>query len=250
MERSMLYNFAKKIFRDTVHFLGFEVVRYNVRTSEDILLKTIVKKFNIKTIIDVGANEGQYAEGLIAHGFNGKIYSFEPISSVYEKMKRRSQKKKEQWITINKGLGNIEAELPINVTANFASSSLYQVGEKSLAAEPATRITHQEKISITTLDSWFPKEFSFEDEVMLKLDVQGFELEALKGAVTNLKRIKIVQAELSFTEVYKNAPQYLEVITFLQNHEFELFTFLPVFIDANSGRMLQADGLFVRTENK
>jgi FkbM family methyltransferase len=248
MKQTRAYNFLVKIIKATVHFIGFDVRWRNVRSSEDLLLKAIIKKFNIQTIIDVGANEGQYAEELLAHGFNGKIYSFEPIPSVFEKMKTKSRKNTSQWIMINRGLGSEEAELPINVSANFASSSLYQVGEKSLAAEPATRTTHQEKVKITTLDSYFSKQSFFDKEVMLKLDVQGFELEALKGAVKHLENIKVVQVELSFTEVYKSAPLYLDIINFLKQYNFELFTFFPVFVDSGSGRMLQADGLFIKAE--
>src|SRR5690606_22917344 len=107
----------------------------------------------------------------------GKIYSFEPIPSVYEKLKKASLKFPNQWEAVNLGLGSKEEELTIHVTENLVSSSLFEVGANSLEAEPDTKIVRSEVVKITTLDHFLTPD-KREGNVLLKLDVQGYELEA------------------------------------------------------------------------
>jgi len=231
-------------FKKAVHALGFDVIPYNLHTSPNVLLQTILVNFNIGTVIDAGANEGQYASQIIRYGYKGKIVSFEPVPAVYQVLKQQSDGNP-NWTALNLGLGNKEEELMINVSENLVSSSMYQVSSRSIEVEPTSRATRQERIKLTTVDSFF-EGAAIDGEVLLKLDIQGFELEALKGALASLPRIRIVQAELSFVPLYESAPLYSEVIAFLENQGFEIFTFIPAFVDDRTGRTLQSDGIFVR----
>src|ERR1700690_268886 len=142
----------EKSIKKTFHLLQLDIRRHNLYHSDEILLQTIIGNFDIKTVIDVGANEGQYAESLIEHGFKGAIYSLEPIPSVFEVLKKKSVKHA-QWSVFNLGVGSRKGELIINVSQNLASSSIFNVTPVSLASEPKTRITHQERINMTTIDS-------------------------------------------------------------------------------------------------
>ncbi len=245
-DTSLLQAFAQRIKRVTRLF-GVDIVKYNFYHSDAVLLQKVIREFRIATILDVGANTGQYALERLDKGFKGKIFSFEPIPSVYSKLEQAA-KKHPQWATYPLGAGSSETEMMINVSENFVSSSILKVDSASLSAEPTTRITHQEKIKLTTVDSFFKQHPDMDKEILLKLDVQGFEIEALKGAVSSLDKIRIVQAELSFTKLYENGPLYDEVAGFLKSHHFELFSIMPGFRDDATGQMLQADGLFVRKD--
>lgn len=233
-----------KSVKSVLRFFGADLVGFNFYHSNEKLLQHLINHFRIETILDVGANAGQYAEELVQHGYKGKIYSFEPIPSVFLSL-AKTCKKYQNIEVLNFGMGSKEAELTINVSENLASSSILRVNEASLAAEPKTRTTHQEKVLIKTIDSFFNSK-SLEEEVLLKLDVQGYELEALRGAILSLPRIKLIQSELSFTKLYYGGPLYDEVVSFLAEQGFEVFTIIPGFRDERSGRMLQADGIFVR----
>lgn len=225
--------------------MGYEVLSYNINTSEDILFQTILRTFNINSILDVGANEGQFASKLLNLGYTGHIYSFEPLHAIYSKLHKKTAGYS-NWSAINMGVGSKEEELVINVAENFESSSILEVDNKSIEVEPATRTTHQEKIKVTTIDAFIAGHKNLNNEVLLKLDIQGYEMEALKGALENLNRFKLIQVELSFVQVYKGGPLYKEVINFLEEKNYEFFTFIPAFVDSKTGRMLQADGIFVR----
>lgn len=231
----------KKLFR----LLGVEIKLYNFLNAEEPLLKKITTDYRIQTIIDVGANEGQYAASLLKNGFKGTIYSFEPISQPFEILRRRAEKN-DQWVVTQAAIGSKDEMRVINVSENIVSSSLYEVGEVSLAAEPTTKIVRQEPIKVTTLDNFFKGEKKLKRGTMLKLDVQGYELEALRGALENLKTIEILQVELSFVPLYEGAPLFIEIASFLRQNGFDLFTFIPGFKDRKTGRLLQADGFFIR----
>jgi FkbM family methyltransferase len=232
----------KKLFRA----FGFELKRYSFDSSDELLLNHILKTFHIQTILDVGANEGQYALQTKEAGFAGVIYSFEPLSAPFKKLAERANGIS-NWKVINKGIGSKDSEMTINVSENIVSSSIFEVEPTSVSANADTRIVRQEKIKITCIDTFLANQ-TVTEELMLKLDVQGYEMEALKGAADNLSRFKIIQAELSLVPVYQNAPLYDDIIAFLKSEGFEMFTILPGFRDPATGRLLQADGVFVRKQ--
>jgi FkbM family methyltransferase len=233
------------IAKDLLRSVGIDLVKYDMYHSEDVLLHKILKNFNVNTILDVGANEGQYASQVIKQGYTGKIYSFEPISTVYNSLEKKAAISP-QWSAFKLGVGSREEETMINVSENFVSSSIFKVNNESISANPQTKIVRQEKIKITTIDDFFDSKGPFDKNVMLKLDIQGFELEALKGAIKSMPGIKLIQSELSFVKIYDNIPLFGEVVQFLEKNGYEVFTIIPGFRDNKTGRMFQADGVFVR----
>lgn len=232
----------KKIFR----CIGIELKLYNFLNAEEPLLKKILADYKIEVVIDVGANEGQYAKNIFKNGYKGIVHSFEPISSAFQILEK-SALKNELWHVSQMAIGSKEENRVINISQNIVSSSIYEVGEISLAAEPLTKIVRQENVQVTTIDRFFRGDMSLKGAVFLKLDVQGYELEALKGALQSLNMITLLQVELSFVPVYKHAPLFIEIVSFLKKQGFELFTLLPGFKDTKSGRLLQADGIFVKS---
>jgi FkbM family methyltransferase len=236
-------NIVKKLFQS----FGLNVVRYNASNSEEVLLKTILKHFNVQTVIDVGANEGQYAAGLLTNGYSGTIYSFEPIQKPFEQLRRKAERTP-KWKAFNYGVGSKTEDIAINVSENIVSSSIFSVEHASVNAEPSSKIVRQEKIRLVALETFFTDEkLQLSPETLLKLDVQGFEMEVLKGCQRMLPQIRLIQAELSFVPLYQNAPLFQEVVTFLAQKGFEIYSIIPGFRDLASGRMLQADGIFLNT---
>jgi FkbM family methyltransferase len=233
-----------KSFKSFVHAIGFDIVFYDIYHSQDKLLQTIIREYKIKTVLDVGANIGQYGKELMQHGYKGEIHSFEPITSAYKQLCKNA-KQFSAWKVHNIGLGSKEEEVMINVSENIVSSSILKVGHASLSAEAKSKPTHQEKVKLTDLDT-FLATMLVQKEILLKLDVQGFEMEALRGAMKSLRHVKIIQIELSFTELYEGGPLHDEVTEFLKEQGYEIFSIIPGFRDERSGRMLQADGIFIR----
>lgn len=80
----------------------------------------------------------------------------------------------------------------------------------------------------------------------MKLDVQGFELEVLRGAVRTLEQIEVLEAELSLVPLYDGAPLFGDVVRYLDERNFGLLGREPGFADPRTGALLQVDGLLAR----
>jgi hypothetical protein len=100
------------------------------------------------------------------------------------------------------------------------------VNEESVKAEPTTKFVRNETIRIDTIDSFFGDR-SLNSEILLKLDVQGYEMEALRGASGLLSSFKLLQVELSFVRLYEGGPLFNEIVAFLAERGFEIFTIIP-----------------------
>ncbi len=86
-----------------------------------------------------------------------------------------------------------------------------------------------------------------EDTVYLKIDVQGLELEVLRGAESLLDQVAAVESELSLTPLYEQGATFVDVVDHLDTRGFHLVSLAPVFIDPRDGRLLQLDGVFTRS---
>ena len=103
-----------------------------------------------------------------------------------------------------------------------------------------------EHIEARRLDSLAPELLGDASRVLLKLDVQGAELRALSGAEASLRRILVVEMELSLVPLYEGGALMREALDRLDAAGYDLVGLEPGFSDPSSGRLLQADGLFAR----
>ena len=237
----------KKIKR-VLRSMGVEITRFQPETSNAALLKKCIDFYKIDLVIDVGANIGQYGVGLREAGFKGQIISFEPMQEAFAQL-QLTTKRYQDWAAYNYGVGLADGLQTINVSKNSASSSILNVTKLSTDAEPLSGTDRQEEIKIISLDSFSPQltlgEFK---SIYLKVDVQGFELQVLGGAKALLERAAVVQLEMSFVPLYESGPLFQEILSKMEKAGFEIYSILPDFRDLNSGRMLQADGIFVKKQ--
>lgn len=192
----------------------------------------LVKEYKLSEnnlIVDVGAADG-YVSSLFANEFPfTQIISFEPIKDSYKKLCRVAQKYK--TITpVNKALGMKSNKMFINVANRITASSLFQLNPQKDENFITKNISlvRKEKIILSTLDEEISKEKNIN---VIKLDVQGYELEALKGSLNALKRTFFIVVEVSNHNYYLNGSKYYEIDEFLRRCEFELVSFLPSLSD-------------------
>jgi hypothetical protein len=128
----------------------------------------------------------------------------------------------------------------------MVSSSLLTLGDGYVEASPGIRSVREESVPVARLDTLRGRLFPESARLFVKLDVQGFELEVLKGAESTLHQAVGLECELSLAPIYEDQTLVSDVIRFLADRGFHLRALEPVFVHRATGELLQVDGLFTR----
>jgi len=227
-------------FPVVAQFLGNTYSAYNI-----VRRMKIVSYFNIDTLFDIGANVGQYALDMRRIGYSKRIISFEPLKSAFKELEKASVNDK-NWLIHNYALGNENIKSIINISNNSVSSSILNILPFHLKNAPDAKYIAQEEIDIKKIDTIFNSFCNLENSVMIKIDTQGYEKNVLEGAIESLKNIKIIQLEMSLIPFYEDEIPFVEMINYLENMGFQLFSLENGYSDSNTGQLLQVDGIFIQ----
>ena len=172
------------------------------------------------------------------------MISFEPSADAY-RLLERSTKDNSNWAAVQAALGATNDSALLNVSANSVSSSLLQVTSRHTQAERASEQRASERVPVLPLDGQLDQ-YGDKKRIWLKLDVQGYEEEVLKGATHTLPRCRVVQCEASLQALYEGGTDYLDLLRIIRDEGFTMIWIQPGFIDQQSGELLQFDFIAVR----
>lgn len=232
---------ARQAARRAVNRVGFDVVRDPFPQR----LRRLCAGRGIDTVLDVGANAGQYAAGLRIAGFTGDLVSCEPLPELCAALRRRADGDP-RWAVLETAVGAAAGTVAINVSGNAFSSSVLDILPAHLAAAPDAAVVDRAEVPLTTVDGIVRDRRLVPSRTLLKLDVQGYEDAVLDGAVDALPELAAVQVELSLVPLYTGQPLMPAMQDRLLAAGLELWALEPGFTDPGTGRMLQCDGVFVR----
>ncbi len=205
----------------------------------------LLASLDCTTVIDIGANRGQFA--LVGrHCFpHARIFSFEPLpepAAVYRQVFSHDS----EAVLYDSAIGPKPEQRTMQVSARDDSSSLLPISSLQREIFPGTNEVGTVDVRVAPLNA-FVREDDFVGPAMLKLDVQGFELEALRGCESLLSRFDWVYCECSFVELYSGQKLAAEVIDWLSGKGFQIKgIYNPVY--DREGRAVQADFLFRRND--
>jgi FkbM family methyltransferase len=198
-----------------------------------------------RTVIDVGANVGQFAVAC-AKIFPGvTVHSFEPLPGCVERLKRNVARLGDVHV-YPLALGAEGGEVTMHVNSHSHSSSILALGERHRRAFPGAREVDAIKVNISTLDLQM-KSMSLERPVLLKLDVQGYEPQVLEGATETLNKVDYVLLEASFRPMYEGERTFMDIAKTMQDHGFEFLRPVDWLRDPHNGEVLQIDALFMKS---
>ena len=198
-----------------------------------------LKSFYIDTLVDIGANRGQFSLALRPF-VSGQVYAFEPIPCVVDKLRRVFSSDCSVEI-FDLAVANDKGECVLELSASDDSSSLLPISDEQHRLYPGTYKVGEVKVKTVRLDDILsPDDIS--GVALLKVDVQGAELQTLNGCASLLPSFDYVYCECSMRELYEGQALAGEIIAFLWNQGFHLTDIRNV--SRIDGDFVQADFLF------
>ncbi len=208
----------------------------------------LLRLYRVNCVVDVGANRGQYARLLRRVGYDGHIVSFEPVPETFAKL-AAAARDDPGWTVHRCALGAQDGSLPMNVVPGTMSSAFSPTGfgARRYAQLRSPRV---EEVPVRRLDGVL-------DEVLppvarprpfLKLDTQGYDLEAFAGLGERASEFVGLQAELSVMPIYDGAPGMAEAIAAYEAAGFGITALYPVSRQRSTGRVVELDCMMVRAD--
>ena len=219
--------------------LGRRGLRHGV--AAEPIHAALIARLEPRVVIDVGANRGQFAlAALIGHP-DVHVVSFEPLSgprATYDAVLGHVDTVR----VVPLALGASPGTASINISRSDDSSSLLRATERQTSTFPGSVVRTTETVTVSTLDTEIAE---VEPSTLLKIDVQGFELEVLRGADRTLAACRWVMCEVSFLPLYDGQCTPGEVIAHLAERSFRLAAIVDTL--SSGGEIVQADLLFENT---
>ncbi len=200
-------------------------------------------KADINTIFDIGANVGLFSSAIHQVLPKATIYSFEPLEDCYKALKRR-MRNTDNFTSFNIALGNTEGELEFHRNVYSASSSILPMAELHKQNYPFTAKEHLIKVKVARLDD-IAENLEIKNNILIKIDVQGFEDKVLQGGINTIKLASILILETSFQSLYLGQPIFEDIYDILK----EDFIYMGALDQSQSsidGSILQQDSIFLK----
>jgi FkbM family methyltransferase len=240
----------KKSIKYLFSFFGFEINKTtkvaNIRDkfSRDNQINSFewLKDFKIVTIIDVGANEGQFAKKIIGVFPDAQVHCFEPLLEVFSQLNLNFYGN-ENILTYNFGLGEINEEKIINYNEYSPSSSMLDMLDLHKSNFEFAVKTEPSIITIRRLDDIFVE--PVKSPLLLKIDVQGYEMNVLKGGEKIIRRADVVIIETTFVPLYKGQPLFAEIYNYFVSFGFQYSGNIDQLLSPKNHQVLQADAVFI-----
>jgi FkbM family methyltransferase len=195
------------------------------------------------TIIDIGSNKGQFVLEAIKWHPNSRIFAFEPLSPERAVMERVLAGLPS--LTVYPfALGEQDAITQIHVSSAADSSSILEQTPLQAHSFPGTQNVRRDEITIRRLDHLLDRA-TLKAPVLCKIDVQGYELNVLRGFGGLLHIVDYLIVDVTNASFYAGAPNSAEVVAFLASNGFRIQGMYNMYI--SDGMCLQTDILFCRS---
>jgi FkbM family methyltransferase len=250
-QKSFLSNFFQKASNKMMRMAKkIEYSQLNLDVFQHIdSLTTIENLLEFHTpinICDIGANAGDWTH--VLHQLNPHlthVVLFEPQTKYQKTLQSLSMPGVTKKI-YQCALGDREDIL--NIKGGSASASLLDATDTQSLYFPDSVKNETERVEIKVLDRIYERD-NLPIPDLIKLDVQGFELNVLKGAISILSQCKYLVIELSFQEFYQEQPSLWEILKFLQELDYTIvgkgFEWRSL---KNPAQILQMDAIFMNAK--
>jgi len=235
----------KHIIKRLFGCLGLDIVRKSRNPARSLLG---LRNFDIKTVIDVGANEGQFAKMILKTFPQANVYCFEPIPEPFKKLSQWAGKQRSGKIIVsNLAIGDKDRNVRMfNHTIHNSSSSLLKTTKLCESLYPFTKKQDTITVEQTTLDNWVKNLPSPPaHKILLKLDVQGYEDRVICGGCETFGQAEVCIVEVSLDRLYEGQATFKRLFTLLDGLGYCYAGNLNQAY-ADDGHVIYVDAVFLR----
>ena len=185
-----------------------------------------ISELNIEKIIDIGAHKGEFLESMLTIEKVNSFYAFEPQKNIFNKITEKFSKN-EKITLFNLAMDKEITNKKIKINKLSMTSSLAEINEKSFYLKIKNFLTFSKsnfedeyEIQTSTVDKIF--ENVNLQKALLKIDVEGFEMNVIEGSMVKLKEIPFILLENQFGNHYKNN-NFKDIINLLSKKNFVIY---------------------------
>ena len=213
-------------------------------------LADIIEAYRIDTILDAGANEGQFGLKMRKLGFGGDMYSFEPVRRTYEKLQKNAAGDR-SWKLHNIALGTAPGQLQMNVAQSSDFSSALAPNDFGKARFKGIQTAQSEDVAVHRLDDFIRQAFDpAQKRILLKIDTQGYDLQVFAGAAGLRDSICALVSELSLIPIYHGMTHYLETLAVYEKSGLHVSGMYPVSRNKENLSVIEMDCVMVDPAKK
>jgi FkbM family methyltransferase len=224
--------------------LKLDIISASNTTTLRHQLEQVLRAYRIDTVLDVGANEGQFAGQVRDLGFTGTIYSFEPVRQTFGLLQQKAGGDS-GWHCHHMALGREPGRLTMNLSEFSSFNSMLAPNDFGAGRFHDQKVVGQEEVEVSTLDAFVAQHVPAGARIFLKMDTQGFDLEVFAGGERSLQDVHVLLSELSLMPIYTGMPRYTEALAAYEAKGFSVSGFFPV--NSNDDlSLIEADCLMVR----
>lgn len=225
--------------RAVLRSFGIDFAPYNQHNGDYVVLDAIRRR-SIATVLDVGANRGQFAQWLTDYGFRGQIHLFEPLPEAYAALNAAGAGRP-GWIAHEYALAAREGEAVLNVGRNDETSSLQSVAKDDAAKLTALEVVDKLTVRTRRLDNVLAECRIDPARAFLKIDAQGGEAAVLEGAGDAVNKFPLIQLETAIAPLYDGETQLAPMIAYFRARGFVVRGVRPVYFHPSNRELMQVD---------
>ncbi|HEY9637597.1 MAG TPA: FkbM family methyltransferase [Coleofasciculaceae cyanobacterium] len=220
-----------------------DIITYQTTPLEEDKFKWL-QNMNINTVIDVGAHKGEFALQLYTILPNARFYCFEPLPDIFLEL-QANLKDLNNFSIFNLAVGDQQGEITMYRSSFSPSSSIRKMADIHKNNFPYTSGGKLENVEINALDK-ITNKLELEDNILLKIDVQGYEDKVIQGGSHILERSKVIIIETSFYELYERQALFGDIHKLLAERGFVYSGNWEETKSPNDGLPLQQDSIFIK----
>lgn len=214
----------KTLLRELGRKAGLEIQLSKSEVRDDLRLVSFLTLSRIGRVLDIGANEGQFAQGLFKAGYRGEIISFEALPDAHGRLSAAVAQSNRAWtVGPRLALSNKCGMAQFHIADADTASSLLVPRQDMIASSPQTRVARTIEVPTARLDDVVKDTKLPVADCFIKMDVQGSEALVMEGAPETLAAAAGLMAELSLTPLYEGQPMAREVLEAICASGFEVW---------------------------